>query len=156
MCHNPAGVGRVGNVRFNTLFTAVMWDPPLTAGTLDSLYYRVIVVNNDTGVVIVSNTTMVTRQPLPDVQLCHYYTANVTAFSSEYHGDSVVTGERSPGGTCIRVRVHVCRCLCTIIQVRHSFRILPCELHVTKCWFCYVMHSCVFYWTKSEGTKMHS
>ena len=56
-----------------------MWDPPLTAGTLDSLHYRVIVVNNDTGVVIVSNTTTVTTQAVPDVQLCHYYTANVTA-----------------------------------------------------------------------------
>ena len=76
-----------------------MWDPPLTAGTLDSLHYRVIVVNNHTGVVIVNSTTMVTIQPLPDIQSCQYYTANVTAFSSEYHGDSVVTGDRSPGGT---------------------------------------------------------
>ena len=73
-----------------------MWDPPLTAGTL---YYHVIVVNNDTGVVIVSNTTMVTTQALPDVQPRQYY----TAFSSEYHGDSVVTGERSPGGICVCV-----------------------------------------------------
>ena len=78
-----------------------MWDPPLTAGTLDSLYYRVIVVNNHTGVVIVSITTTMTTQPLPAVQPCQYYTANVTAFSSEYHGDSVVTGERSPGGMCV-------------------------------------------------------
>ena len=85
-----------------------MWDPPLTAGTLDSLYYRVIVVNNDTGVVIVNNTTTVTTQPLPDLQRCQYYTANVTAFSSEYHSDSVVTGERSPGGMCV---ARVCRCL---------------------------------------------
>ena len=81
-----------------------MWDPPLTAGTLDSLYYHVIVVNNDTGVVIVSITTTVTIQPLPDLQRCQYYTANVTAFTSEYHGDSVVTRERSPGGMCMHVR----------------------------------------------------
>ena len=81
----------------------MLWDPPLTSGTLDSLYYHVIVVNNDTGVVIVSNTTTVTTQPLPDVQLCQYYTANITAFSSEYHGDSVVIRERSPGGTCVYV-----------------------------------------------------
>ena len=114
MCHNPAGVGRVGNVRFDHLFTAIMWDPPLTAGTLDSLHYHVIVVDNDTGVVIVSNTTTVTTQPLLHVQLCHYYTANVTAFSSEYHGDSVVTGERSPGGIySVCACTHVCRCLCT-------------------------------------------
>ena len=54
-----------------------MWDPPLTAGTLDSLHYRVIVVNNDTGLVIVSNTTTVTTQVLPVFQLCQYYTANM-------------------------------------------------------------------------------
>ena len=139
------GVGRVGNIRFDQLFTAVMWDPPLTAGTLDSLYYHVIVVNNDTGVVIVSNTTMVTTQPLPDVQRCQYYTANVTAFSSDYYGDSVVTGGRSPGSVCV--------CACALVQVFvhkiilvcHSFRILPCELHNTKCCICYVIQCHVFY-----------
>ena len=136
-----------------------MWDPPLTAGTLDSLHYRVIVVSNDTGVVIVSNTTMMTTQALPDVQLCQYYTANVTGFSSEYHGNSVVIGDRSPGGTC----VYACACaqllVCKndIIQVYHSFiRILPCEFHVANCWFCFVIHSCAFYWTKSEGIRIHN
>ena len=131
-----------------------MWDPPLTAGTLDSLHYRVIVANNDTGVVIVSNTTTVTTQPLPHVQLCQYYTANVTAFSSEYHGDSVVTGERSPGGMCVHVQVLVCKN--DIIHVYHSFRILPGDVLISKCWFCYVIHSCVFYWTKSKGIKIHN
>ena len=82
-----------------------MWDLPLTAGTLDSLYYRVIVANNDTGVVIVSNTTTKTSYALQNVQPCQYYTANVTAFSSEYHGGSVVTGGRSPGGMCVRACV---------------------------------------------------
>ena len=89
-----------------------MWDAPLTAGTLDSLYYHVIVVNNDTGLAIVNNTTTVTTQALPHVQLCQYYTAQVTAFSSDYHGDSVVTGERSPGGMCVYMcackQLHVC------------------------------------------------
>ena len=103
MSYNPAGVGRVGSIRFDHFFTAIMWDPPLTAGTLDSLHYRVIVVNNDTGVVIVSSTTTKTTQALPVVQTCQYYTANVTAFSSEYQGESVVTGERSPGGMCVCV-----------------------------------------------------
>ena len=88
-----------------------MWDPPLTAGTLDSLHYHVIVVNNDTGVVIVSITTTVTSQPLAAVQPCQFYTANVTAFSSEYHGDSFVIRERSPGGMCVCARVRACRCL---------------------------------------------
>ena len=84
-----------------------MWDPPFTYGTLDSLYYHVTVVNNDTGLTIVSNTTMVTIQALPNIQLCYYYTANVTAFSSEYHGDSMVFGSRAPGGN-----VHVCEYVC--------------------------------------------
>ena len=116
-----------------------------------------IVVNNDTGVVIGNSTTTVTTQPLPDLQRCQYYTANVTAFSSEHHGDSVVTGDRSPGGT------YVCVCMCAnacaqndIIHVYHSFRILPGDVLVTKCWFCYVIHSCVFYWTKSKGIKIHN
>ena len=124
MCHNPAGVGRVRNVRFDQLFTAVIWDPPLTAGILDSLHYRVIVVNNDTGVVIVSNTTTVTIQPLPDVQLCHFYIADVTAFSSEYHGDSVVTGERSPGGTC------VCTYACVQVLVHKMISLFRFTIHL--------------------------
>ena len=124
-----------------------MWDPPLTAGTLDSLHYRVIVANNDTGVVIVSNTTTVTTQPLPHhVQLCQYYTANVAAFSSEYHGDSVVIRERSPGGTCVNC---ACAGACTQKYVYHSFRILPYALLITNHWVCYVIHCCVFYWTRS-------
>ena len=70
-----------------------------------------IVVNNDTGVVIVSITTTVTSQPLPAVQPCQFYKANVTVLSSEYHGDSFVIRERSPGGVCVCARVHVRRCL---------------------------------------------
>ena len=46
-----------------------------------------------------------------------YYTANVTAFSSEYHGDSMVTGDRSLGGMCVcgvhaHVQVFVCKVVC--------------------------------------------
>ena len=134
-----------------------MWDLPLTAGTLGSLHYRVIVVNNNTGVVIVSITTTKTTQALPVVQPCQYYTANVTVFSSEYHGDSMVTGERSSGGMCVcRVHAYVQVLVCKDNIIYHSFRLLPCELHVTKCWFCYVVHSYVFYWTKSEGIKIYN
>ena len=57
-------------------------------------------MNNNTGQVIVSATTTNTNYPLPDntIQPCQYYTANVTAFSSEHHSDSVATGQRLPGG----------------------------------------------------------
>ena len=106
-----------------------MWDPPLKAGTLDSLHYRVIVVNNDTGVVIVSNTTMVTKLALPALQRCQYYTANVTAFSSEYHGDSVVTGDRSLGGMCVCAHA----CICSCLYAKNDIIILCLEYyHVTS------------------------
>ena len=88
-----AGIGQVVNVRFTLSFSAVLWDPPATAGVLSGLSYIVIVMNNNTGQVIVSATTTNTNYPLPVLQLCQYYTANVTAFSSEHHSDSVVTGQ---------------------------------------------------------------
>ena len=87
-------------MRFTFSFNNVVWDPPATAGVLSGLYYIVIVMNNNTGQVIVSATTTNTNYPLPDdtIKLCQYYTANVTAFSSEHHSDSVVTGLRTEGG----------------------------------------------------------
>ena len=85
-------------MRFTPSFSAVLWDPPATAGVLSGLSYIVIVMNNNTGQVIVSATTTNTYYPLPVLKPCQYYTANVTAFSSEHHSDSVVTGQRAPGG----------------------------------------------------------
>ena len=86
-------------MRFTPSFSAVLWDPPATAGVLSGLSYIVIVMNNNTGQVIVSATTTNTNYPLPaGLKSCQYYTANVTAFSSEHHSDSVVTGLRAPGG----------------------------------------------------------
>ena len=93
-----AGIGEVVNVRFTPSFSAVLWNPPATAGVLSGLSYIVIVMNNNTGQVIVSATTNNTNYPLPILEHCQYYTVNVTAFSSEYHSDSVVTGQRTPGG----------------------------------------------------------
>ena len=94
------GIGPVANVRFTPSFSTVLWDPPATAGVLSGLSYIVIVMNNNTGQVIVSDTTNNTNYPLPDtVQPCQYYTANVTAFSSQYHSNSVATGQRTPGGS---------------------------------------------------------
>ena len=58
------GIGRVVNVRFTPLFVNVLWDPPATAGVLSGLSYIVIVVNNNTGQVIVSDTTNSTIYPL--------------------------------------------------------------------------------------------
>ena len=55
-------------------------------------------MNNNTGQVIVNDTTNNTNYPLPVLELCQYYTANVTAFYSQHHSDSVITGQRIPGG----------------------------------------------------------
>ena len=87
-------------MRFTPSFSAVLWDPPATAGVLSGLCYIVIVMNNNTGQEIVSNTTTNTNYTLPTLQPCQHYTANVAAFSSEHHSDSVVTGQRAPGGEC--------------------------------------------------------
>ena len=93
-------------MRFTPSFSAVLWDPPATAGVLSDLSYTVIVMNNNTGQVIVSGTTVDTNYPLPSGlnMPCQYYTANVTAFSSQHHSESVVTGQRVPGGMII----HTC------------------------------------------------
>ena len=85
-------------MRFTDSFSSVLWDPPATAGVLSGLSYIVIVMNNNTGQVTVSDTTNNTNYPLPVLELCQYYTANVTAFSSQHHSDSVITGQRTPGG----------------------------------------------------------
>ena len=99
--HVCIGIGPVVNVRFTPSFSAVLWDPPATAGVLSGLSYIVIVMNNNTGQVIVSNTTTNTIYPLPGAPTpCQYYTANVTAFSSEYYSESVVIGQRTTGGKC--------------------------------------------------------
>ena len=100
------GIGRVLNLRFNPSFRQVLWDPPLTAGVLSNLYYQVSVKNS---VLLISDTTTDTYYPITSVvQRCHEYTANVTAFSSEYHGDSVVYKEKPRGGVCVCVCVCVC------------------------------------------------
>ena len=100
------GIGSVVNVRFTPSFSAVLWDPPATAGVLSGLSYIVIVMNNNTGQVIVSDTTNNTIYPLPVLQPCQYYTANVTGFSSQYHGENVVTGQRVPGGMVSLMHCH--------------------------------------------------
>ena len=95
--YESTGIGPVVNVKFTPSFSAVLWDPPATAGVLSGLSYIVIVMNNNTGQVIVSDTTNNTIYPLPQLTFCQYYTANVTAFSSQHHSESVVTGQRQGG-----------------------------------------------------------
>ena len=93
------GIGHVGNLRFSPLFTAIMWDPAPTASVLDDLYYQLTVTNMNTSEIVIDNTTTTTTYTLPAVQRCQYYTANVTAFLAEYHGDSVTAKKRTQGGS---------------------------------------------------------
>ena len=97
------GIDPVVNANFSSFFGGVRWYPPVTAGVLNDLMYRVIVVNDNTDQVIVNGTTNGTYYDLPrngtsTIQPCQYYTANVTAFSSQHHSDSVVFSQMSPGG----------------------------------------------------------
>ena len=87
---------RVTNVRFNPSFNTTMGPSSITAGVLSDLSYIVTVVNNNTGDVIVSDTTTNTQYPLPvdDLQFCLFYRANVTVISGLY----AVVIERTPGG----------------------------------------------------------
>ena len=95
-CYTGIGTMRVTNVRFNPSFNTLLWDPPVTAGVLSDLFYIVTVVNNNTGDVIVSDTTTNTQYPLPvdDLQFCQFYKVNVTVISGLY----AVIIERTPGG----------------------------------------------------------
>ena len=95
--YESTGIGPVVNVRFSASFISLLWDPPATAGVLSGLSYIVIVMNNNTGQVVVSDTTSNTNYPLPPLLSCQYYTANVTAFSSQHRSESVVIGQRQGG-----------------------------------------------------------
>ena len=99
-------------MRFTPSFDAVLWDPPAT--TLSGLSYKVTTMNMNTGQVIVNETTKNTSCPLPDLQFCQYYTANVTAFSSEQQSASVEAGLRTPGG-----KYEVCLCETELLLVFH-------------------------------------
>ena len=101
------GIGPVLNLRFNPSFSQILWDPPSTAGVLSNLTYHVSV---KTGELLISDTTTNTYYQITSVvQRCHEYTANVTAFSSEYHSDSVVYKEEPLGSVyvCVYLCLHV-------------------------------------------------
>ena len=106
------GIVQVTNVRFNPSFNTLLWDH--AAG----LMYRVILTNSNIGHLIVNETTSTTNLSLPTLQLCQYYTANVTAFTAELHSDTVVTGLRVPGGewVCHTINKTLCNHACWCIQ----------------------------------------
>ena len=101
-CYHDIGIGPVVNVRFTDSFGNVLWDPPATAGVLSGLEYEMLLINQ-AGQVIVNETTANPYCPIPVLKSCQYYTANVTAFSSQHRSESVVTEQRTPGGECVTV-----------------------------------------------------
>ena len=106
-CVHCTGIGPVLNLRFNPSFSQVLWDPPSTAGVLSNLYYYVTLMNNVSSDLILNETTNNTYCPLAGLQPCQYYIANVTAFSSEYHGDSAASKQRITGGMCVCTYIYV-------------------------------------------------
>ena len=108
------GIGQVRNVRFTSSLSDVQWDPPFTAPS--GLMYNVTTMNMETCQIVVNEITNNTFCPLPTLQLCQNYTVNVTAFSSQQQGDSVVTGLRPPGSKLFLAAVYVLfQWLCFII-----------------------------------------
>ena len=85
-------------MRFTPSFSAVLWDPPATAGVLSGLLYEITLKKNGTDEPIVDKNTTNTSCPLPDLQRCQYYTANVAVFYKDYSGSRVVFGQKIPGG----------------------------------------------------------
>ena len=108
------GTAKVTNVRLNPSFNTLLWDHAAGSG----LMYRVILTNSNIGQLIVNETTSTTNLSLPTLQLCQYYTANVTAFTAELHSDTVVTELRVPGGewVCHAINKIICNHVCWCTQ----------------------------------------
>ena len=94
LCLHVTGIPRVLDVRLNPSFNTLLWDHAAGSG----LMYRVILKYSNTSQLIANDTTFTKSLSLPTLQLCQYYTANVTAFTAELHSDTVVTELRVPGG----------------------------------------------------------
>ena len=63
-------------------------------------------MNVNTGQIVVNETTSYTSSPLPPLQFCQNYIVNVTVFSSQQQGDSMVTDLRPPGSEYVGCVLH--------------------------------------------------
>ena len=116
------GIAKVMNVRLNPSFNTLLWDHAAGSG----LMYRVILTNSQ---LIVNETTSTTHLSLPTLQLCQYYTANVTAFTAELHSDTVVTELRVPGGEWVHAVNTMQPCLLVYTEY-YDLEILSSEVAV--------------------------
>ena len=72
----------------------ISWDPPHTAGVLGNLFYQLVVINNNTGQVIVNTTTTLTSYGFL-FELCQVYVGKVTAHVGNMVGETVVREQRT-------------------------------------------------------------
>ena len=93
----------------------ISWDPPQTAGVLGNMSYQLVVINNDTGQVIVNTTTTLTSYAI-SFEVCQDYVGQVTAHVGNIAGGTVVQQHRTLGGECL---IYYFRMF--------SFTICPCK-----------------------------
>ena len=101
------GIGSSRNLNFNDAEGYISWDPPQTAGVLGNMSYQLVVINNNTGQVIVNTTTMLTSHYFP-FEPCQDYVGKVTAHVGDIAGETVVQEYRTLGGECLIVSLFFC------------------------------------------------
>ena len=94
------GIGSIRNLIFNEVEGYISWDPPQTAGVLGNLFYQLVVINNNTGQVIVNTTTTVTSYIFL-FEMCQVYVGQVTAHVGNIAGGTVVQEHGTLGGECL-------------------------------------------------------
>ena len=89
--------------------------------------YKVTTMNVNTGQIVVNETTNNTSSPLPPLQFCQNYIVNVTVFSSQQQGDSVVTDLRLPGSECVGC-VLLCVSECVYFIDHYQFKTISTKI----------------------------
>ena len=101
------GIGSIRNLNFNDVEGSISWDPPQTAGVLGNMSYQLVVINNNTGLVIVNATTTLTTYYFP-FEPCQVYVGQVTAHVGNIAGEAVVQQHRTISGECLSMIVLLC------------------------------------------------
>ena len=96
------GVGSIRNLNFDEVDDSISWDPPQTAGVLGNLFYKLVVISNSTGQVVVNTTTTLTVYDF-SFEVCQVYVVKVTAHVGDIAGETVVQQHRAIGGECLIV-----------------------------------------------------
>ena len=72
----------------------ISWDPAQTAGVLGNLFYQLVVINDNTGQVIVNTTTTLTSYYL-SLKVCQVYVGKATAHVGNMAGETAVQEHRT-------------------------------------------------------------